>query len=66
VIGFDDISSAAKATPPLTTIRQPLAAIGERATRLLVARVEGDRLSQLANRMDAELVVRCTTAPPER
>jgi LacI family transcriptional regulator len=40
IVGFDDIAAAAVSEPPLTTVRQPLAAIGGRAARLLVAQVE--------------------------
>ena len=35
-IGFDDIQSAAYSTPSLTTVRQPLADLAERAVSLLV------------------------------
>jgi LacI family transcriptional regulator len=64
IVGFDDILRASMVTPPLTTVRQPLAEIGERATRLLVARIEGDASAREAHRAEPELVVRGTTAPP--
>jgi LacI family transcriptional regulator len=54
---------ASLVTPALTTIRQPLAEIGERATRMLIARIEGDTAGEPAHRMASELVVRGTTAP---
>lgn len=41
VIGFDDIADAAQFRPPLTTIRQDFAALGEIAVRLVVDRIEG-------------------------
>ncbi len=41
VVGFDDIADAAEFRPPLTTVRQDFAALGERAVRILVDRVEG-------------------------
>lgn len=66
IIGFDDIPSAALVTPPLTTVRQPLARIGNLATRLLVHCVEettppgglGEHLEEPV------LVERDSTAPP--
>jgi DNA-binding LacI/PurR family transcriptional regulator len=41
VIGFDDIADAAEFRPPLSTIHQDFAALGEQAVRLVVDRVEG-------------------------
>ncbi len=43
VVGFDDIALAEVVTPPLTTVRQPLAAMMREAVALLVGRVEGSR-----------------------
>jgi DNA-binding LacI/PurR family transcriptional regulator len=40
IIGFDDIPLAQEMTPPLTTIRIPLAEIGRQAAELLFARGE--------------------------
>ncbi|MFP8960652.1 LacI family DNA-binding transcriptional regulator [Streptomyces nanhaiensis] len=39
VIGFDDIPLAAYTDPPLTTVRQPLRAMGGAAAALLLARI---------------------------
>ena len=41
VIGFDDIPAAADQQPPLTTVKQPIAALGTAMTRLLLDRIEG-------------------------
>jgi DNA-binding LacI/PurR family transcriptional regulator len=41
VIGFDDIAAAATSTPPLTTMRQPFAAMTEALTDLLRRRITG-------------------------
>ena len=41
VIGFDDLGVAERTTPPLTTVRQPVVEMAERATRLLLERVDG-------------------------
>jgi LacI family transcriptional regulator len=64
VVGFDDVTSARLATPPLTTVRQPLAAMGRVATDLLLdqlgPRPGEPRVVELAT----ELVVRDSTGPP--
>ena len=39
VVGFDDIQSAAYATPSLTTVRQPLAEMGKRGAQVLLERI---------------------------
>lgn len=60
VAGFDDTDLAAVVWPPLTTIRQPVRALGHAAADLLFqlpARVEQRRLPH-------ELVIRGSTAPP--
>jgi DNA-binding LacI/PurR family transcriptional regulator len=41
VIGFDDLGVAERTTPPLTTVRQPVEEMAERATRLLLEQVDG-------------------------
>ena len=40
MVGFDDIASAAYQNPGLTTVRQPLYEMGQRAADTLVARME--------------------------
>lgn len=63
VIGFDDIPGAAFHMPSLTTVRQPLARMGEVAAQSLLERIEGKRefLSEIA--IEPELVVRESTGP---
>ncbi|KJL34710.1 Lactose operon repressor [Microbacterium azadirachtae] len=48
VLGFDDIADAAEFRPPLTTIRQDFAALGEKAVQILIDRVEGQTLADPA------------------
>lgn len=65
VIGFDDVPSAALVTPPLTTINQPLARIGEVATRLLVCCIEKPETRlPMAHLEEPTLIVRQSTAAP--
>lgn len=40
VTGFDDGAEAALTTPPLTTVRQPLAKIGRHAARIMIERIQ--------------------------
>lgn len=62
VIGFDDIPMAAWASPPLTTMRQPLAEIASLAVRVLLEPHTAD----LSHRMElaTRLVVRGSTTAP--
>ena len=41
VVGFDDAPLAAAATPPLTTVRQPVVEMGRALARMLLALVDG-------------------------
>ncbi|GAB2888034.1 LacI family DNA-binding transcriptional regulator [Nocardioides pacificus] len=43
VIGYDDLGVAERTTPPLTTMRNPIQEMAERATRLLLEQIDGDR-----------------------
>lgn len=57
VAGFDDIDEARFASPPLTTVRQPLAESGRQAARIVIAMLErGDRPERLM--LDTTLVLR--------
>lgn len=63
VIGFDDTYDAARFSPPLTTIRQPLREMGELAGDLICRLIDGKPLEQPRIVLDTELVVRESTAP---
>ena len=64
VVGFDDIQSAAYATPSLTTVRQPLADMGRRGAEILLSRIQ-DREKEYPGEvlMEPELIVRESTGP---
>ncbi len=68
VIGFDDIPAAVYYYPSLTTLRQPMIAMGELAARTLVERIEGKEsaapVAEIA--VEGELVVRESTGPAAR
>jgi LacI family transcriptional regulator len=63
IIGFDDTDLASIVTPPLTTVRQPLAELGRTAVSLLMRVVEGQRVQGLRSELATQLVVRDSTGP---
>jgi DNA-binding LacI/PurR family transcriptional regulator len=65
VLGFDDIPAAAFYTPRLTTIRQPLQQMGAAAATLLLKKISGARVPE-TTRIDPELILRESTAPPPK
>lgn len=68
IVGFDDIPAAANTLPALTTVRQPLQAIGEKAAALLIQKIcEPDTAMPLDTALlPPELVVRDSTAVCKR
>ncbi|MFJ1754031.1 LacI family DNA-binding transcriptional regulator [Kitasatospora sp. NPDC088134] len=63
VIGFDDSVFINCTRPPLTTVRQPIEALGRAAVELLVGRIEGGPTSPAELLFEPELVVRGSTGP---
>jgi DNA-binding LacI/PurR family transcriptional regulator len=63
VVGFDDIPTAADATPPLTTIHQDHTEKGLLAGKMLVSLLR-DEDSPSARPLATCLVVRASTSPP--
>ncbi|GAA1788835.1 LacI family DNA-binding transcriptional regulator [Luedemannella flava] len=66
VVGFDDSSLMNHTDPPLTTVRQPIEALGRAAVTLLVNQIDG--LSVPADELlfMPDLVVRGSTGPAPR
>jgi len=62
VTGFNDVPVATWATPPLTTVRQPLAAMAATAFWMLTRPETGDQPRHLE--LETTLVVRESTGPP--
>jgi DNA-binding LacI/PurR family transcriptional regulator len=62
IVGFDDIPTAAQATPPLTTIRQEHREKGCLAGQSLVRLLRGEAASQTGP-LPVHLVIRGTTGP---
>lgn len=65
ITGYDDIQYASFLTPPLTTIRQDIAAVGDKAADLILDQVEG-RGGQGHAVLNPQLVVRESCAPPRK
>lgn len=63
VTGFDDTSVATWAAPPLTTVRQPLAAMAATAFWMLT-RPSAPDMSPRHVELETTLVIRDSTAPP--
>ncbi|HVU09914.1 MAG TPA: LacI family DNA-binding transcriptional regulator [Phototrophicaceae bacterium] len=61
IIGFDDIPMASQTYPPLTTVRQPLASMGEAAVDLLVTLLQGRPALALRRELPTELIIRSST-----
>jgi DNA-binding LacI/PurR family transcriptional regulator/anti-anti-sigma regulatory factor len=58
VVGFDDIILAHSATPPLTTVRLPLRALGGAAAELLLAQIAGQAVPGGENYVATALIPR--------
>ncbi|MBP2478864.1 DNA-binding LacI/PurR family transcriptional regulator [Crossiella equi] len=56
VVGFNDLVTAAHTQPALTTVRQPIQALGQEMTRLLLRLVDGEQATPLI--LPTELVLR--------
>jgi DNA-binding LacI/PurR family transcriptional regulator len=63
VVGFDDSAFMNCTNPPLTTVRQPIEAMGRTAVTLLVSQIEGASVTAEELLFEPELVVRGSTAP---
>jgi LacI family transcriptional regulator len=66
IVGFDDLPEARWSSPPLTTIRQPLAEMGVLAARTVLRLARGERIDTPRVELATELVVRDSTTPPRR
>ncbi len=58
VVGFDDSPTARHTDPPLTSVHQPLEAMGREMARLLVARIRGEPMERFMVILDTHLVAR--------
>jgi alanine racemase len=63
VVGYDDSTLMAFTDPPLTTVRQPVHAMGLAAVRALVDQIKGEPVPNAEFLFRPELVVRGSTGP---
>jgi DNA-binding LacI/PurR family transcriptional regulator len=64
IVGFDDIPPVAQLSPPLTTVKQPLADMAAAAALMLVSLSRGDTLAQHHVVYSTDLLIRGSTAAP--
>ena len=65
IVGFDDMDASAYVRPALTTLRQPMQAIGQQAVQLLLQVIRGEAPSDPWPRywLEPELIVRESSGP---
>jgi LacI family transcriptional regulator len=63
VVGFDDLPVARWVSPPLTTVRQPLAEMGRTAAQMLGEIIEDRPLRSRRVELSTELIMRESTGP---
>jgi DNA-binding LacI/PurR family transcriptional regulator len=66
VVGYDDSALMNCTEPPLTTVRQPIEAMGRAAVELLNAQIGGSSVTPEELLFEPELVVRGSTAQAHR
>jgi LacI family transcriptional regulator, repressor for deo operon, udp, cdd, tsx, nupC, and nupG len=66
IVGFDDSAFMNCTDPPMTTIRQPIEAMGQSVVELLVDQIDGVGVTPDELLFEPELVVRGSTAPRVR
>jgi DNA-binding LacI/PurR family transcriptional regulator len=62
IVGYDDSAFMSCTDPPLTTVRQPIEAIGRAAVAILVGQIEGAQASAEELFFEPEIVARGSTA----
>ncbi len=63
VVGYDDSSLMSCTDPPLSTVRQPIEAMGRAAVAMLVGQIDGAEVTADELLFEPELVVRGSTGP---
>ncbi|OFE15433.1 LacI family transcriptional regulator [Humibacillus sp. DSM 29435] len=66
IVGFDDTQLARMSSPPLTTVRQPLAEMGRLAVRTALRLSDGGSVDSHHVELATDLILRESTAPPSR
>ena len=63
IVGYDDLPFSRHTIPPLTTIHQPIFALGGLAARSVIQQIECGQAGLPSERLGVRLVVRGTTGP---
>jgi len=66
LVGFDDMPFASLLDPPITTVRQPIRALGERAVDALIARINKIDEPVERERLPVTLIERASVGAPPR
>jgi LacI family transcriptional regulator, galactose operon repressor len=64
VVGFDDLEWTTLIDPPLTVVAQPAGELGGEAGRRILARIDGATGRPRRIRLETELILRGSVAPP--
>lgn len=64
IVGFDDLPEVRWCSPPLTTVRQPLAEMGLLAARTVLRLAQREKIESPRVELATELIIRDSTAPP--
>jgi LacI family transcriptional regulator len=64
VVGFDDLPISRWVSPPLTTVRQPLADMGRTAAEMLLTMIDSREARGRQVELATELIIRSSTGPP--
>jgi DNA-binding LacI/PurR family transcriptional regulator len=64
LVGFDDVPEASSYTPPLTTVRQNFADVGNRCVDNVLQQIRTNTSKTGITLIPTELVIRQSTAPP--
>lgn len=64
IVSFDDTPIVKFSAPPLTAVRQPIAAMTARAAELLIRATTGEAVGDEPSVLAFDLIVRASTAPP--
>jgi LacI family transcriptional regulator len=63
VVGFDDLPEVRWSSPPLTTVRQPLAEMGQLAARTVLRLAQGEKIESPRVELSTDLIVRDSAGP---
>jgi DNA-binding LacI/PurR family transcriptional regulator len=66
VTGYDDTPMAEFLHPPLTSVRQPIAQVGEDVVDLLLKQINGQEIAEKGILLSPELIIRASSlsTPP--